>query len=186
MRSIVTFIVLLSMFVSVPTATAANIFDALLGIGMLLHQSNQQLKVIRLLNEPLMEQLKLQGEIQKQQVAAQTYIMALNANDRQQLLTTINQKLVSGQSFKVEELEAIRIVRGMLAVSVSQPVGSVTVGRGAEFGGFGGVGYPGGGFEDQPYYGGGGHYDGGYSQARFNAQAAANDAAWAARTGQQR
>ena len=151
MRSIVNVIVLLSMFIGATQAAAQDVKRVV--VGTLAYGAIRAIDgaveggVIRQRNKPVMKWLELQAKIQEGQVAAQTYIMALNANDRQQLLTTINQKLASGQSFKVEELEAMRIARSMLAVSVNQPVGSVTIGRGAEYGGYGGA-YGAGGYED--------------------------------------
>lgn len=182
MRSMTWFVVLLSISFAPISAMAdsSQLLAGLLGIGLRVYESNQQLRAIDRLNRPVMERIRAQAEIQKQTARAQEAVMLLNANDRSQLMASLNTKLQSGK-ITPAELELVRILRGMTAMNANHVgVGQVTIGRGAEYGGYYGGGYGGGGYEDGelPYSGGGGYYGGGYAQARFNAQAAANDAAW--------
>lgn len=183
-RSIITIVVFLSML-RAASADSTQLFAGLLGIGLRVYESNQQLRAIDRLNRPIIERIRAQAEIQKQTARAQEAVMLLNANDRSQLVATLNAKLRTG-NITSAELELVRVLRGMTAMNANHVgVGSLTIGRGAEFGGLYGGGYgAGGGYEDGelPYSSGGSYYGGGYAQARFNAQAAANDAAWAQQT----
>lgn len=189
MRSIITSILVLSIFASVPSAANADgsqLIGLLLGIGFRVYESNQQLRAIDRLNKPLLEQIKAQAAIQRLEAEAQTMILGMNQKDRAQFVATVNAKLQAGTATPAD-LEIIRLMRGMLAVNANQVgVGSVTIGRGAEFGGGYYGGYA-GGYEEggsyMPQYGGsysGGGYGtsapGAYRQAQTEAQMRYNDA----------